>query len=72
MAHMKSTLVYVLFWINLLVISLDLFLYRQAIQVNNHIKNKIPSNLQNRTKNILEKDKTENNIEKSKQTKKSY
>ena len=70
MAHMKSTLVYVLFWINLLVISLDLFLYRQAIQVNNHIKNKIPSNLQNGTKNILEKDKTENNIEKSKQTKK--
>ena len=70
MAHMKSTLVYVLFWINLLVISLDLFLYRKAIQVNNNIKNNIPSNLQNGTKHILEKDKTENNIEKSKQTKK--
>ena len=70
MAHMKSTLVYVLFWINLLVISLDLFLYRKAIQVNNNIKNNIPSNLQNGTKHILEKDKTENNIEKSKKTKK--
>ena len=55
MAHMKSILVYVLFWINLLVISSDLFLYRKAIQVNNHIKNNIPSNLQNGTKHILYK-----------------
>ena len=55
MAHMKSTLVYVLFWINLLVISLDLFLYRQAIQINNHIKNKIPSNLQKWDKKYIRK-----------------